>query len=242
MTNLAKPSIVSPHEINQIPETKLYSKTHLGQATAEETKTLDSALIQQSQTVHTTGDQLPKPSMRIRYWVYWFRVGLSIFLLLSVLMGLGGCSVNAATVTWNPAVNVVPASVLSQVIVENTQLNPQAAAKNIRAWSVTGKDGKLTVFDFNTPDVCGKLGCLYVGYWFRQNQPIIQVLLRYFSPNLPPGSQLLAVGENRGRALPCIQVLQTAQNQLRQLNYCFNNDSYTLANSQLFAPAKSSQS
>lgn len=180
--------------------------------------------------------------MRVRYWIHWFRIGLGIFLLLSILMSLGGCSLNAASVTWNKAANVVPATVVEQVIVENTELNSKVSAKNILAWSVEGKDGRFAVFNLNTPDVCGALGCLYTGYWLRKDKPITQVFLSYLNPNLPPGKHLLSVGENRGQALPCIKVLQTEQEQLRQLNFCFNGTGYQLADSQLFTNSKNSQS
>ena len=40
------------------------------------------------------------------------------------------------------------------------------------AWSVKGKDGRFAVFNLNTPDVCGALGCLYTGYWLRKDKPL----------------------------------------------------------------------
>ncbi|BDI20732.1 hypothetical protein ANSO36C_65340 (plasmid) [Nostoc cf. commune SO-36] len=242
MTDLSKTSITSPHEIKEIFDTDLRSKIHFGQA--EEGKGVYSSSFSptQSQPLKTTAYELPAPSMRVRYWIHWFRIGFSIFLLLSVLISLGGCSLNAATVTWNKAANVVRDRVVEQVIVENTELNAKASAKNILAWSVEGKDGRFAVFNLNTPDVCGALGCLYTGYWLRKDKPITQVFLSYLNPNLPPGKHLLSVGENRGQALPCIKVLQTEQEQLRQLNFCFNGTGYQLADSQLFTNSKNSQS
>lgn len=123
---------------------------------------------------------------------------------------------------------VVRDRVVEQVIVENTELNSKVSAKNILAWSVEGKEGRFAVFNLNTPDVCGALGCLYTGYWLRKDKPITQVFLSYLNPNLPLGKHLLSVGENRGQALPCIKVLQTEQEQLRQLNFCFNGTGYNL--------------
>lgn len=242
MTDLSKTSITSPHEIKEILDTELHSKIHFGQTGEGKGVYSSSASPTQSQPLKTTSYQLPAPTMRVRYWIHWFRVGLGIFLLLSILMSLGGCSLNAATVSWNKAANVVPASVIEQVIVENTELNTKASAKNILAWSVEGKDGRFAVFNLNTPDVCGALGCLYTGYWLRKDKPITQVFLSYLNPNLPTGKHLLSVGENRGQALPCIKVLQTEQEQLRQLNFCFNGTGYQLADSQLFTNSKNSQS
>jgi hypothetical protein len=237
MTNLSTTSISSDSkpETKDLFDTDLHSKKQFEQATADKIASSLSASSTQSQSLKTPVYQLPVPPMRIRYWVHWFRVGFSIFLLLSVLCGLGGCSFNAATVTWHKAVNLVSSSVVEQVIGENTNLNPQASVDNILAVNVAGKDSKLTIFNFNTSDVCGALGCLYAGYWFKPNQPISQVFLSYLNPTLPPGKQLLVVGENRYQALPCIKVLQTEKQQLRQLNFCFNGNRYQLADSQLLA-------
>ncbi|MTJ55831.1 hypothetical protein FJR38_25785 [Anabaena sp. UHCC 0253] len=235
MTNLLTNSISSEPETKDFSDADLHLKKQFEQATADKVVSSLSAFSTQSQSLKTTGYQLPEPPMRIRYGVHWFRVGLSIFLLLSVLCGLGGCSLNAATLTWHKAVNLVSSSVVEQVIGENTNLNPQTSVDNTLAVNVAGKDGNLTIFNFNTPDVCGALGCLYAGYWFKPNQPITQVFLSYLNPTLPPGKQLLAVGENRNQSLPCVKVLQTEKQQLRQLNFCFNGNRYQVADSQLLA-------
>lgn len=242
MTDLSKTSITSAHEIKEILDTDTNSKKHLGQTAQGKEVDSSSSSFTQSQPLRTTGYELPAPPMRVRYWIHWFRIGLGIFLLLSVFISVGGCSLNAATVNWNKATNFVPTSVIEQVIAENTELNAKASAKNILVWSVEGKDGRLAVFNFNTPDVCGALGCLYTGYWLRKDKPITQVFLSYLNPNLPPDKHLLSVGENRGQALPCIKVLQTEQEQLRQLNFCFNGTGYQLADSQLFTRRENSQS
>lgn len=235
MINSSTTPVSVKQGIKEISNIGLSLDTQIGKE-GQEAKTVLSFSISltQSQSLKTGVHQLPKLSMRIRYLVHWFRIGLSIFLLLSVLLSLGGCSLNAATVTWNKAVDFVPSSVVRQVIVENTGLNPKASAENILAWKVTGKDGNFILFNFNTPDVCGVLGCLYAGYWFKKYQPITQVFLSYLNPKLPPGEKLLAVGNNHGLLLPCIIVMQTEKQQIRQLNYCFNGNHYQVADSQVF--------
>jgi hypothetical protein len=166
---------------------------------------------------------------------YWFRIGFSLFLLLSVLTGVAGCSSSAATVPWQKATAIVPEPVLEQVIQANTNLDMAQAKENLLAWNVDGKAGRLTLFNFNTPNLCGALGCLYAGYWLRENQPAVEVFQNYLNPNLPANKPLFQVGENRGQALPCLEVLQMESDRLRQLNYCFNGDRYQLADSQLFS-------
>jgi hypothetical protein len=160
-----------------------------------------------------------------------------------------GCSSSAATVPWQKATAVVPEPVLEQVIQANTELNMAQAKENLLAWTVDGKAGKLTLFNFNTPNLCGALGCLYAGYWLRGNQPAVEVFQNYLNPNLPANKPLFQVGENRGQALPCLEVLQMEGDRLRQLNYYFNGDSrserlrqrYQLSDSQLFSSSVRTQ-
>ncbi|MBD2694165.1 hypothetical protein [Anabaena catenula] len=235
MTNLSSKFISSEPNTKQKPDNNLHSRKQFEQAIAEREVVSLSASSPQSQPLKTTAYQLPQPSMRIRYGVHWFRIGFSIFLLLSMILSLVGCSLNAATVNWKKAVDVVSTPVLEQVIRDNTELNTKVAVENILVWDVGVKDGNFKLFNFNTPEVCGVLGCLYAGYWFKPNQPITQVFLSYLNPNLPPGKQLLAIGETRNQSLPCIKVLQTENQQLRQLNYCFNGNRYQVADSQLLA-------
>jgi hypothetical protein len=237
MTNLSSKFISLEPNTKPISDNNLHSEKQFEQAIAEREVVSLSASSPQSNSLKTTGYQLPEPSMRIRYGVHWFRIGFSIFLLLSMILSLVGCSLNAATVNWKKAVDVISTPVLEQVIRDNTELNTKTAVENILVWDVGVKDGNFNfrLFNFNTPEVCGALGCLYVGYWFKQSQPITQVFLSYLNPNLPPGKQLLAVGETRNQSLPCIKVLQTENQQLRQLNYCFNGNRYQVADSQLLA-------
>jgi hypothetical protein len=220
MNDLSTTSVFDGQKTKKIPDSDLQSE--IGVQESEDRR------------VAASSTQLPKLPIKMRYWVYWFRIGISIFLLLSVLFSLGGCSLNPAAITWNKAANLVSAPVIEQVITENTRFKAKPSAKNILSLNVAGKDGKFILFNFNTPDVCGALGCLYAGYWSRDKQPISQVFLSYLNTNLPPGKELLVVEEDKDRLLPCIKILQTEMQQLRQFRYCFNGNRYQVINSQLF--------
>ena len=187
----------------------------------------------QSQEPSTSA--IPAPPRWLCQVGYWFRIGFSLFLLLSVFIGVAGCSSSAATVPWQKATAIVPEAVLEQVIQSNTEMDVAQAKETLLAWSVDGKEGKLTLFNFNTPNLCGALGCLYTGYWLRENQPIVEVFQNYLNPNLPANKPLIQVGEDRSQALPCLEALQMEGDRLRQLNYCFNGDRYQLADSQLLS-------
>lgn len=195
-----------------------------------------SAKLTLTQPQKMNAPTFPAPPHWLCQVGYWFRIGFSLFLLLSVLIGVAGCSSSAATVPWQKATTVVPEAVIEQVIQANTDMNVAQAKETLLAWSVDGKEGKLTLFNFNTPNLCGALGCLYTGYWLRENQSAVEVFQNYLNSNLPANKPLFQGGEDRGQLLPCLEVLQMESDRLRQLNYCFNGDRYQLTDASLLFP------
>lgn len=165
----------------------------------------------------------------------WFRFGVVLFLLLSVLLGTAGCTGSATTISWTPATRLIPVETVQSIVAENSEFNPQDSASNVLAWAVNGQAGRLVIFNFNSPGVCGAGGCLYAGYLFRKNVLPNRVFASYLNENLPPNKPLLQVVSDPSKTsdLPCLQVQQPSQNGIRQLFYCFNGRQYQLANSSL---------
>ena len=171
-----------------------------------------------------------------RCWISharWFRFGLGVFLLLSLLLGTVGCSSSAVMVSWHQALSVVPVKSLERIIQQNTELDPSQAAANVLAWTQEGRLGKLVLLDYNNSGVCGAAGCLYTGYLVGKNKQLNQVFSSYLNPNLPQGKPLFQVGDLLNADLPCLQVMQVDSDQLRQMLFCFNGQNYQLASSQL---------
>ena len=163
----------------------------------------------------------------------WFRFGVILFLLLSVLLGTAGCTASATTISWAPATRFIPVKTVQAIVGENSELNPQDSASNVLAWAVNGQAGRLVIFNFNSPGVCGAEGCLYAAYLFKNNAPPNRVFASYLNPNLPPKRPLIQVVSDPSKAsdLPCLQVQQQSKNGMRQLFFCFNGHQYQLANS-----------
>ena len=95
------------------------------------------------------------------------------------------------------------------------------------------------VLHFNTPELCGTLGCLYVGVWVRDQQSPAQVFATYLNPHLPPRESLFTVRETSEHptaspALPCLNVTQVVpgvvaddgNERLQQVTACFNGKQY----------------
>lgn len=178
---------------------------------------------------------ISRPPTSFIFVGWWFRFGVVLFLLLSVLLGTAGCSTNAATIPWSVATQVVPVETVQTVVAENSELNPQEAASNVLAWTVDGQAGKLVVFNFNNPGICGNEGCLYVAYLVRKDTPPVRVFSSYLNPNLPRNRLLLQVADEptKTSGLPCLQVQQPSGDDIRQLIFCFNGREYQLAKSSL---------
>lgn len=188
------------------------------------------------------------PPLWLKQFSWWFRIGLALFLLVSSLIGLTGCSTPNAEVPWQKASEVVPQAVLVEAITQNTSVDRKVSQieQSMQAWEVPGNDGKLVVLDFNTPDLCGTLGCLYVGVWIRDNQPPAQVFATYLDPNLPENQVLFAVlhpsdRPSQQQALPCLKVMQLkpdaagATQELQQISFCFDGQQYRVVDGTLYS-------
>ena len=174
-----------------------------------------------------------KPPLGFLFVGRWFRFGVVLFLLLSVLLGTTGCSTSAAMTSWSAATSIVPTETVQAVVAENSELNPQEVASNVLAWTIDGQAGRLVVFNFNNPGVCGTEGCLYSAYLVRKNTPLVRVFSSYLNPSLPPNIPLFKVADepSKNSGLPCLQVPQLSGNDIRQLLFCFNGREYQLAKS-----------
>ncbi|AFZ10958.1 hypothetical protein Osc7112_6878 (plasmid) [Oscillatoria nigro-viridis PCC 7112] len=175
-------------------------------------------------------------------WIgYWFRFGLMLFVLLSVLLGTAACSSSTAAfseASWQEAWRVVPQQTLVKVIQSHSSLlKPESAISKLRLWRVTGKKGQLHLYDFNNSRLCGARGCLYAGYLIPNSKTQLptEVFTAYLDQNVPPNTPFLqAEIESTQNNLPCLFVNQQGRAGRRLLKFCFNGISYQLADSQLF--------
>lgn len=176
----------------------------------------------------------PTPSAKIVRFVRYFHWSLGIFLLLSTLL-LNGCS-NPTTergikINWHDGFTA-PKPLLELAISENTSLpTAQLSEVLVAAIPTQEKDKQLYIFNYNSPTLCGRWGCLYTGYSDRGQGRYSRVLSVYLQPDLPPGKQLISVSSSATTAnnssLPCLDVQQTRSNRtLQNLTYCFDGSSY----------------
>lgn len=185
-------------------------------------------------------DGLIPPHLRwTLHFANWMRVGVALFLVLSVLLGLGGCGANASA-SWQPASRVLPQRVLEQAIKDNATVEPaeaKALFDQALAWSVPGGQQRLVLINYNTPLLCGVGGCLYTGLIQDQSdkEKWKDVLSMRIKPEVPKGVRLVEgakFSENYSFA-PCLKVNQVEVAMLRTNTLCLQGDSYKMAASKL---------
>lgn len=176
----------------------------------------------------------PTPSAKIVRFVRYFHWSLGIFLLLSTLL-LNSCSAptteRGIKINWHDGFTA-PKPLLELAISENTSLpTAQLSEVLVAAIPTQEQDKQLYIFNYNSPTLCGRWGCLYAGYLDRGQGRYSRVLSVYLQPDLPPGKQLISVSSwdatTNNSSLPCLDFQQTRSNRtLQNLTYCFNGSSY----------------
>src|SRR4028119_152374 len=199
----------------------------------------------------TAGTQkIVNPPVWLNQLGYWFRIGLTVFTALSLLLGTVACtnysSATTAPVSWQQALRVTPKETLTLIVKEHSSLpelkvaaGQSAAAeaiKRMRVWQVNGSVGRLNLYDFNNSTLCGTKGCLYVGYLIPNDssQMPTEVFAAYLDPHKPPKTPLFKADSSSHEGLPCLGVNQLSKQGRRQLQFCYDGLTYQLADSQLF--------
>jgi hypothetical protein len=167
---------------------------------------------------------LPAPQWVTKMF-YFFRLGFGLFLALSLL--LSGCGARAAEF-WSPALGLLNAEQISTIIAEQSTFSladiPDGWIEKVKAH----QEGNFYLIDFNSDRLCGRLGCLYVGYLFdEEEQQLSSVLHIYFHPELPRGVPLFEIDMSRDVQLPCLKVHQFQNFKKLVLHtFCFNGTEY----------------
>jgi len=176
------------------------------------------------------------PSFKVVQFVYLFRIGFAIVLLIGVLF-LSGCSSVISTPQWHLVGSSNLAPLAKQAVAENTQLETNSFTNvlvmNIPSNKQQNKD--LFLLDYNTDSLCGKEGCLYSIY-SQQGQTYKLIWSEYLQPNLPPGVNLVTLTweESNASVFPCLDIKQIQEKHLQKLVYCFEGKTYRLITSELF--------
>jgi hypothetical protein len=200
----------------------------------EELKEVKESLVNLSSEVDEL--ELSPPPLWVAQFVRWLRIGFALFVLASVALGVVGCAAQAS-VPWRPASQVLSDRILQDLLKVTTSVPAEEVdpvVKGMRAWSVPGKRGTLIVIDYNNPNLCGSLGCLYSAVWAQDRDAAKLMFTRYFKPEVPKSVRLFEVAQTpETKPVPCITVSQVEQsNQLRRSTLCYQGgDQYEVMDS-----------
>ena len=199
----------------------------------------------------TAGRQkIVNPPVWLNQIGHWFRIGLTVFTALSLLLGTIACSSSTSATTapasWVQALRVTPKETLIRIVQEHSSLSKLKVAagqsavaeaiKRMRVWQVNSSVGRLNLYDFNNSALCGTEGCLYVGYLIPNDSSQVptEVFAAYIDPNQPPKTPLFQVENSSREGLPCLVVSQLSKKDRHQLQFCYDGLTYQLADSLLF--------
>jgi hypothetical protein len=181
-----------------------------------------------SPLLKSTDDRSPadQPAPRwLHLGVYFFRLGIGLFLALSLL--LSSCAVLASEDFWKPATSVLTPEQVRVIIAEESIYTIDTVPEDWIEQARAHQAGNLTLINFDESDLCGHAGCLYVGYTQDETSASLkQVLYLRLNPALPPGVPLFEEAEQSFNGLPCLTVHQLEQNRLLAIGFCFNGMRY----------------
>lgn len=159
---------------------------------------------------------------------------VSVFLVV-LLGGFWTLSQPKSVTSWVKASSVVPASLVRTALAQNYQplKNQLPLDENqLKALKVPDRGaGNLYVIDFNSSQLCGTAGCLYVAYT-QQGKPVLKALL---NPQLPKETPLFSVSEQVRNGFSCLEIAQSTgkQNTISRHRYCYEGTGFTLVNSSI---------
>ncbi|MEQ8469132.1 hypothetical protein [Coleofasciculus sp. E1-EBD-02] len=113
---------------------------------------------------------------------------------------------------WKNASKIIDSGLLTKIAQDNTtdNINPET----IKAMSLG--DG-IYLIDFNTPQLCGRAGCLYVAYT-KQGDRIFNLILQ-------PQSDLFRLNSS-DPTRTCLNIRQPKGNQTLIHTYCHEGDKF----------------
>jgi hypothetical protein len=138
------------------------------------------------------------------------------------------------TAIWENA-SITPQHLLKQVISQNSVRYLKISSMQVMRISSPGA-GKLYIFDFRSPQLCGTGGCLYSVYHESG-----KLLLEFVAnPHLPLKEKLIQVDDTVNQGFPCLIVTQNLNqdNLLSQTQFCYQDGKYIRLNKHFITGGK----
>jgi len=183
-------------------------------------------------TLEEVEAELPGPPKWLRRAANRFRMGFAVAVLVSLALTSMGCSAQAQDGNWRPVSQVIPDSIIHELIEAETSLTgteADALTETMVGWSIPGDEGRLVLIDYQSDRLCGAAGCLYSGLWLAgdalQGEGV--VFSAHLRDDLPPGTPLIQpVDDGVARPLPCLLASRVEGNQVVEHIACLRGGQY----------------
>ncbi len=152
----------------------------------------------------------------------------AINLLLLCLFTLLNSSTQVNT-EWESAVLTVPNDVLEIAINDYFSHSRSIPKNQFKALKIAGDDNhNLYFIDFNSKELCGSGGCLYVLYDAHGKQFLKLLLNR----NLPKNTNLVSILNEAKNGFPCLGITQSVErrNATSHTTYCYEGTGFVKIN------------
>jgi len=157
-------------------------------------------------------------------------IACSFVSLFVALKFFGFPATAAEELDWQPAIAIVSEEKLGQLIEAHSDFLEPAEFNSILDSALAYEEDDFVLVDFNTELLCGRAGCLYVGFRRSTGE---EILSSYLTVALPSGEPVVETAD-RGYTLPCLIVrdIDEVDRTMTKSTFCYQSVDWVLENTE----------
>lgn len=157
-------------------------------------------------------------------------IACSIAGLFVVLKFSGFPATAAIELNWQPAIATISEEKLGQLVEAHSDFLEPDEFNSILDSALAYEENDLVLVDFNTELLCGRAGCLYVGFRRSTGE---EILSTYLTVALPSGEPVIETID-RGYTLPCLIVrdVDEVDRTMTKSTFCYQSVDWVLENTE----------
>ncbi|KAB8313897.1 histidine kinase [Tolypothrix campylonemoides VB511288] len=155
---------------------------------------------------------------------------IALFVVTALFVKATSSKKGGQSLTWTDARDIAPASLIERASRQNSIGGVEA--KSIKVLQVPSHGaGKLYIFDFQSPQLCGVGGCIYPVYQ-ESGKLVLSVIA---NPNLPKGEVLIRADDTVQNGFSCLVITQSTSTEgmVSRSHYCYQGAAFVKFNEAL---------
>lgn len=155
---------------------------------------------------------------------------IALFVVPALLVKATSSKNSVRVLTWTSAGDIAPASLIERALRQNSIGGVEAKAIKVLQVPSHGA-GKLYIFDFQSPQLCGTGGCIYPVYQ-ESGKLVLSVIA---NPNLPKGEMLIRADDTVRNGFSCLVITQSTptSSMVSRSQYCYQGAGFVKFNEAL---------